>query len=92
MGPDLPERRLARRREHLVQAIDVQGRREVTGRRLLVTDAARGAAAFLSGAAVVVQVATGLPIWRQGDGSVAIDGSALRVAHRRAPRGHAVTR
>ena len=84
MGPELPERRLARRREHLMQEIDAQGRRQGAGRRrLLVTVAAVGAAAVLvtGGAAVAVQVATGHPIWRQQDGSVAIDGSALRLAY-----------
>lgn len=86
VGPTLDEHRLARRRRHLMTELTTTPDarpaaarpRPRPGRRTLVIAGVAVAAAGLAGAAIAITHHDGPAIWRQADGSVAIDGQALR--------------
>ncbi len=79
----LDERRLRRRKDHLMDEIT---RHEQTGRKPaprvgMLASITVGAVLLTGGAALASHVLGGPSIWRQDDGSVAIDGGSLRPAY-----------
>lgn len=83
LGPDLEERRLARRKAHLMDEIGRQAPAHEHRRRVVIGLAAAAAVTLaLSGAAGLLhQRGSGPVVWRQDDGTVAIDGSRLRPVY-----------
>lgn len=79
----LPADRLARRREHLMSEITPGPARPHRARRWIII----GSIATLAVAGGGTALANGDAIWRQPDGSVAIDGQALRPVY----QGHYIT-
>ena len=81
-GPELDERRVARRKAHLMNEIDSKVRGRAPRRRLVLTVVAvAGVAAALTGGAAVLHLATGGSVVPQGNGQYAIDGSTLRPVY-----------
>lgn len=81
--PALSEHRLRRRKDHLMDEIARQEhpRRQPARRISAIVSIAAAAVLVTGGAALASHVLGGPSIWRQDDGSVAIDGSALRPAY-----------
>lgn len=80
-GPVLPERRLALRKAHVMSEITMAATTERPRRRATVVLVAVGASLAIGGGVAVAAGVNGGSIWRQADGSVAIDGSQLRPAY-----------